>query len=353
MDQVQKVFLNEKNELAIKRVVKGLNEKGKEYPNRGLILMGPPGTGKTLSGRIMMNQLKEDITFIWVSAKDFYNYGTSRGLIEAFENSKLLAPTALLFEDADNWINGGMALDLIKSEMDGIAQSKGLVTMIATNYPERMPDALIDRPGRFHDILEFDLPEKSVRYRMLKAWLNDELNFEKTEDNQVLEKFAEETEGFSGAHIYEFVQFSKLLKEEDESAIDTAMSKALDKIKEQRQLLGDNQVAGATYRGKSLEDEEIDGPIPFKTAAEKMLLLLENDQEYNENIRKMVYNQLCKSYEKEGKKAPSYRTGSVKQIDEIDDNKNPLEMLSEDQKKALIIEAATQLAIKLVDEGEE
>lgn len=325
-----KVFLPRENETILKRMVNQFNEKRMSYPNRGIILMGPPGTGKTLSGRTIMNQIKEDTTFIWVSAKDFYNFGTSNGLINSFETAKLLAPSVLLFEDADNWIGGGMALDLIKSEMDGISQSKGLVTIIATNYPERLPDSLIDRPGRFHDVLEFNLPGKEERSRMLTSWIQNL-------DEQVLLKFTDETEGFSGAHIYEFVEFSKLLKSESELTIQEAMENALAKIKEQRKLIGTNQLAGNTYRDRKVMHEK---EIPFIIAAKHMQLLLENDEKFLDGLRKEYYIELCDSYNKEGKSAPEYRKGNYKTLD------SPEELSGKDQ--SLIIAAATLLAEEMI-----
>jgi hypothetical protein len=34
------------------------------------------------------------------------------------------------------------------------------LTILTTNFSEQLPDALIDRPGRFHDVPNFDLPPK-------------------------------------------------------------------------------------------------------------------------------------------------------------------------------------------------
>jgi len=42
--------------------------------------------------------------------------------------------------------------------MDGLDSMEGIVTILCTNYPERIPKSLIDRPSRFDDVIMFDLP---------------------------------------------------------------------------------------------------------------------------------------------------------------------------------------------------
>ncbi|MGE0536646.1 MAG: AAA family ATPase [Pirellulales bacterium] len=230
-------FLEEKNEKAIKRIVDRVNAKGKDMPNRGVILMGPPGTGKTLCGRIIRNTIKE-CSFIWVSTRDFHYGG---GFSQAFELAREIAPSVLFFEDIDNWVGGN--IDLLKTEMDGIAKSTGVVTVMTTNFPERLPEALIDRPGRFHDVLNFNLPTAEKRAAMLRKWI-DGLSHTEIEDA------VEKTKGFSGAHMYELANFTRNLQEADELSVGVALQEALTKIEEQRALIDKTQLQGSNYRPK-------------------------------------------------------------------------------------------------------
>ncbi len=221
------VFLSSTNEKALKRTVSLINEKGIEMANRGQIALGPPGTGKTLSGRIIRNNT--DATFIWISSRDFMYSGASGGISYGFSLARERAPSILFIEDIDNWLHE-RACDLMKTEMDGISQSKGVVTILTSNYPERLPPALIDRPGRFHDILNFDLPDSSIRAKMLKAWASG-----------ITEKAAEtvviDTNGFSGAHMYELVHFARTIAEEEDISIEEALVVSLKKINDQRELI--------------------------------------------------------------------------------------------------------------------
>ena len=230
-DTWDSLFLDSKNEKAVKDSVRLINKRGADLANRGLIYMGPPGTGKTLSGRIMMNTI--DATFIWVSARDFSYSGAMGGIRYGFNLARELAPTVLFIEDIDNWLHG-QATDLMKTEMDGIAKSTGVVTVLTSNYPEQLPPALIDRPGRFHDILNFSLPDATIRTKMLKSWAGEI-------QEKTVSKIIEDTVEFSGAHMYELVAFAKNISEEDEIDLDSALLFSLNKIKEQRELIQEIQ----------------------------------------------------------------------------------------------------------------
>jgi len=232
------LFLTKKNEDPLKLMISQVNKKGKNTPNRGMIFLGPPGTGKTLSGRIIKNDAKS--TFIWISSRDFWKFGSFGSITAAFDMAKELAPAVIFFEDIDNWI-GDTTTDLLKTELDGIGRSTGVVTILTTNYPERFPAALIDRPGRFHDVLKFDLPTEEERKRMLKKWLPDL-------DEVAVKDALKRTAGYSGAHVYELAKYAKTIQESEELQIGEAVTKALDKIKEQRELIDENQLSGSHYK---------------------------------------------------------------------------------------------------------
>lgn len=232
------LFLDPKKEAPLRRAVERINEHGEDMPSRGLMLMGPPGTGKTLSGRVMMRQA--DTTFIWVSARDFYRAGAYGAFTQAFDIAAECAPSIIFFEDVDNWISG-TSIDLLKTEMDGLKSRKGILTIMTTNFPELLPDALIDRPGRFHDLVELDVPDVAVRTRMLRAWLP-----ELTQDAAA--KVAELTDGYSGAHLWELTHFAQTIQREETATLADALQRAIDKIKEQRDLVAELHEGRSDYR---------------------------------------------------------------------------------------------------------
>ncbi len=242
------VFLEEVNRKAMKKLVAVVNDKGKAMANRGVILMGPPGTGKTLSGRILRNTAKS--AFIWISSRDFWYSGAFGGIMQAFDLAKELAPAVIFMEDIDNWLSD-TTIDMVKTEMDGIGRHSGVVTCMTTNFPQRLPEALIDRPGRFHDVLKFDLPDEDCRSGMLRKWLPDM-------DAKHVPALVSATKGMSGAHLYELCQFAKsILEDEDGLSLFDAAKKAVSKVKEQREMIDAVQAAGSFYRPQRRATEAI------------------------------------------------------------------------------------------------
>lgn len=238
------LFLDPVNEREVKRTVDLLNAKGKDAPNRGQVFMGPPGTGKTLAGRLLRNHA--DAAFIWVAGKDSYYYGGTDAIIQAFDLAKELSPAIIFMEDIDATFSYSRPIDVLKGEMDGIGRSSGIVTVLTTNHPATFPEALLDRPGRFHDVLKFDLPDEAIRKAMLAKWL-PELT------TKAVATTVEETKGYSGAHLYELCQYAKSLRESDELEIDAAVTKALKKIADQRELIDQALMRDRTLAGRKRE----------------------------------------------------------------------------------------------------
>ncbi len=245
-DDWDNLILDEKYKDSIRKSANFLEKKGKAFTGRGLLFIGPPGTGKTKTGRVLMNEL--DATFIWVSSKDFRHVGPLTALALGFSLARSLAPAVLFLEDIDTWLRGEMEFvtDLIKTEMDGIKQNRGIITILTSNYPEKLPPALLDRPGRFHHIVNFELPKAEHREKMLKMWAGDI-------DEDLLKEITEKTDGFSGAHIKELVEFAKMIAEEDDIEIGKALIMSLDKLMEQRELIEDirdNKTDAKEFWGK-------------------------------------------------------------------------------------------------------
>lgn len=235
------IFLEPQNKAIVNGIISKINKHGSTMKSRGIVLLGPAGTGKTLSCKAIKNET--ECSYIWVSARDFYNCGGGvSGICTAFDIAKEIAPTCIAFEDVDHWIRGN-ATDLLKTEMDGVNELKGIVTILTTNYPESLPPELIDRPGRFHDLACMDLPSDKVRKEMFAEWADSLSDSSSSEITKA-------TSGFSGAHIKELCDFAETIKEEDGSiTLHDAIMSAIEKIKKQRNLIGSNQNVRRYRRG--------------------------------------------------------------------------------------------------------
>jgi len=223
------VILEKETKGLIMKSIKVLNKEKDELRSRGLLFMGEPGTGKTYSGKVIMKEA--DSTFIWVSSKDFERMSSGSLLGLSFKLARDLAPTVLFIEDIDSWLRGS-AIDTLKIEMDGIRENKGIVTILTTNFPENLPKALLDRPGRFHDVLNFELPNSSVRREMITKW-TDKI------ETKTLDDTVEKTKGFSGAYIRELIDYAVMIAKNEEISMDKALAVSLKKLQKQRELIGE------------------------------------------------------------------------------------------------------------------
>jgi len=221
-DEWDELIINAKDKQAIQ---KSMNITSKSGGNsRGLLFVGPPGTGKTKAGRTIMNDT--DSTYIWVSARDFM-YGMPSSIMAlAFDMARKLAPTVLFMEDIDRSLDK----DMLKTELDGLKQNKGLMTILTTNHPDKLPKALIDRPGRFHHVILFDLPDDSQRKQMFKLWAGDI-------SEAILDELVKATEGFSGAHINHLVEYSLTIAEDEDMSAGAALVESMIRMSDQMDLV--------------------------------------------------------------------------------------------------------------------
>jgi SpoVK/Ycf46/Vps4 family AAA+-type ATPase len=223
----------------IQKTVNYFYEQKERALSRGLLFIGEPGTGKTKTGRILLSKL--DTTFIWVSSRDFKQMDAVRTLVTAFDLARNLAPTVLFIEDIDTWLHE-YAVDVLKTELDGLKQNKGFLTILTSNCPERLPDALLDRPGRFHHVVDFPLPGANQRRDMIQTWAG-------IINKTILESIVEGTKGYSGAHLKELVDFAQIIIDEEGLDIAEALLDSLERLQKQRELIA---TIRESKRGKEL-----------------------------------------------------------------------------------------------------
>ncbi|KAL1410988.1 AAA ATPase afg3 [Vanrija albida] len=181
---------------------------------RGAILSGPPGTGKTLLAKATAGEAK--VPFLSVSGSEFVEMfvgvGPSR-VRDLFATAKKNAPCIIFIDEIDaigkargkggNF--GGndereSTLNQLLVEMDGFGTKEHIVVLAGTNRPDVLDPALM-RPGRFDRHIAIDRPDIGGRRQIFKVHLGPiTLDPELTID-QISEKLALLTPGFSGADI--------------------------------------------------------------------------------------------------------------------------------------------------------
>lgn len=209
---------------------KELYAKNKIAFKRGIIMTGQPGTGKTHACKVLMNSSKS--TFLWITADVLEKKGDIKHI---FDMARELAPVILVIEDADDYLEKEGAVDVLKTQLDGMDAVSGIVTILCTNYPDRLPKSLIDRPSRFDDILIFELPDLELRLNLLNKF--SELMSIENRDS-IFKELAEKTKGLTGAHLKELVIYALLLAsdEERETITEDDLVKAYLKVKNTKDI---------------------------------------------------------------------------------------------------------------------
>lgn len=139
---------------------------------RGVLFYGPPGTGKTHTIRYLATQLSNHTTFL-VTAEQV-------GLLpEYFALSRLMQPVIFVIEDADllaksrEYLHGAQEealLNHLLNEMDGLKEDADILFVLSTNKPEVLEEALIARPGRIDQLIEFPKPDGECRRQLMKLY---------------------------------------------------------------------------------------------------------------------------------------------------------------------------------------
>jgi len=172
-------------------------------PSRGVLLEGPPGVGKTLLSTIIANELK--CTCIIVNPSDLTSASQLRMV---YRNARLLAPTIVIIEDVDmistsrHSSGNNELLSELMHQLDGVEKNKGVYSIVNTNRPEVIEEAVINRPGRIDRRINMGIPSRDHRMKIFNVALGEQIILDKDIDiNYIIHN----TENYSGAQMKELV----------------------------------------------------------------------------------------------------------------------------------------------------
>ena len=143
---------------------------------KNVLFYGLPGTGKTMLAKALSNEL--DVKLFLVKATsligDHVGDGASR-IQELFEMARHNAPALIFIDEIDaialhrsfQSLRGDVAevVNALLTEMDGIQENKGVVTIAATNNPSSIDYAI---RSRFEEEIEFKLPNDDERKEIIE-----------------------------------------------------------------------------------------------------------------------------------------------------------------------------------------
>src|SRR5919199_1198871 len=180
---------------------------------KGILLHGPSGTGKTMLAKAVATE--SEANFISVRGPELLSkwVGESeRGIREIFRRARQAAPCVVFFDEIDSIAptRGGMGMEggagthtgtermvsQLLTEMDGIQEMYGVVTIAATNRIDMIDTAFL-RPGRFDKIIYVPNPDMKTREKILEIHTKGKPISRDVD----IKKIADKTEGFSGADV--------------------------------------------------------------------------------------------------------------------------------------------------------
>jgi len=177
-------------------------------PPTGVLLYGPPGCGKTLLARAVATE--SEANFISIKGPELLSkwVGESEKAVrEVFRKAKLAAPCIIFFDELDSiaprrgstGTDSGVTERVISqllTELDGLAQSKQIILIAATNRPDIMDPALM-RPGRIDRLSYVAPPTAEDREEIFKIFTRNM----PLAPNVDIHELAVKSEFFSGADI--------------------------------------------------------------------------------------------------------------------------------------------------------
>ena len=163
---------------------------------RGVILWGPPGSGKTVTIHLLMRELISHGGIVLLCGHP----SMMADMLQVIRRIEPDRPIIVVMEDIDETISSYGERSILMM-LDGETQVDNVVYLATTNYPERLGARIINRPSRFDDRVLIAMPTLNARLSYLqRATANgSEL------DADTVQRWAEETEGLSIAHLRELV----------------------------------------------------------------------------------------------------------------------------------------------------
>lgn len=155
---------------------------------KGILFKGVPGTGKTYAARCIAGSV--DCWFMSCTAsalQGMYVGSGAENIRLVFKGAKALKDASkkgviVFIDEIDSFgsresHNGGASgeedrtLNQLLAEMSGFEDEEGIMILAATNYPERLDDALM-RSGRFSRQITIERPDETARRGLVEYYFN-------------------------------------------------------------------------------------------------------------------------------------------------------------------------------------
>lgn len=154
----------------------------------GILMYGPPGNGKSiLLSRLIKEHPEAVVIYMDASAPV-----PSRLFLSKLDSLTKDTLKIFIFEELTTNLNSRY-ISWLLSFLDGEASITNSINIALTNYPEALPENIVNRPSRFDKLVEFDNPKPAERKKIFKHFMGRD-----AEEDEI-----KQTEGFSIAGIKE------------------------------------------------------------------------------------------------------------------------------------------------------
>lgn len=128
---------------------------------RGYLFHGPPGSGKTSIGLMIAKRFIDRVGGVVMYAGDPRSFIGGVNVMRDVEPGR---PSMYLMEEVDQVANYTECLSIL----DGELSIQGAVFVAMTNYRDKLPPRLVNRPGRFDRVIHVDCPPIPVQIEYLR-----------------------------------------------------------------------------------------------------------------------------------------------------------------------------------------
>jgi len=129
----------------------------------GILMYGPPGNGKSILLSRLIEEHPEAIV-IYMDASAPVPSRLFLSKLDALTKDKL---KIFIFEELTTNLNSRY-ISWLLSFLDGEASITNSINIALTNYPEALPENIVNRPSRFDKLIHFDNPEPAERKKIFK-----------------------------------------------------------------------------------------------------------------------------------------------------------------------------------------
>lgn len=199
-------------------------EKGEIFENfglphkRGILLWGNPGSGKSATVQLVMKDVIErgGVVFLFDVPSIFIDG------YQAFRSIQPETPVVIVMEDLDEIIHRWGENEVLQI-LDGVHKIHRTVFLSTTNYPQKLKARVINRPSRFDKRFKIGFPNKECRKIYLES-IQSKFNKNNGIKDIDIDKWVEDTEEFSFAHLKELFVANKILGDDYDEALETLRS---------------------------------------------------------------------------------------------------------------------------------